>query len=748
MALDFDVATTTDMKQWINATIRKFHEQQNDEMDGDDLSSTSTSGIDTYISKLIMKLQLRSQDLSSSIQSSCNTILTNLQTNTSRELDRVAKDARELNTALVKLTDNVSLHQQRRATGDEAGEDAEADPAETLEHLHTINSNLTQCIKLLNEANNWQRLVGEVEAMFSTQNLTGVAQHLSAMQQSLGLLEGMPESEKRAAKLEQLQNKLQKLIVPGLRDALESNDDKQLAKFVQVFTQLERFDAIKSEYCSVRCEALEADLEEEWIQSGRAFPRFHEKALGRMDAELQRCKKVFGQDSENALEVMTTVIVKSFDSPKLLRSLEAHLDTLGLDDLVKASKGTIHFIAKVVQLLKRHGFDVEATSLSRLSKGLAKPFLHLYRKYGELELKGVRGELEFAKPKDLVPSPTAVKEYNHAVVVATENAVQHCIDFTFGVNLNGLMQAVSTVWSEHGDYLGGLVNASGTDVSLSSMLGSLQSISELRSKLEECKGDIASAFKVAQEAMDGVKEEREEEISDVEQVIIQEIGGPGESMPESREDVIENALAVPLSNLETVIDLAQSAMYEIMLKPIKEEYKDIARIQVWSAKSNKSAMGFGTPLKYMQQITQHIWSLPEQLESYALESSLSRSCLPRWDILGKAERTALERLLSLEDRARHTENIIGVENIELELDTEDQEVDEASGAFVRWWLAMIITGTVNDLLLCVFEQIPELSSEGSIQLANDFRGLAEFYSKYSKVLVEETVGYLICRFLF
>lgn len=722
MAFDFDV--NTDMKEWINNTIRNFQEQEEQSSATEDPSSAGQSSIDTYISKLIMKLQLRSQDLSSSIQSSCSTILANLQTNTARELDRVSKDAGELNIALGKLTDNVSAQLLEEGSSDAP----QSNPAETLEHLHTINSNLTQCIKLLNEANNWQRLAGEVEAMFATQNLTGVAQHLSAMQQSLGLLEGMPESEKRAAKLEEMQNKLHKLIVPGLRGALESNDDKQLAKFVQVFTQLERFDAIKTEYCSVQCEALDVALEEDWANSAQTFPRFHEKALGRLEAELKRCKEVFGQDPQNALDVITTVVVRAFDAPKLLRSLEAQLETIELGEVVKASKATIQFIDRVIRLLRKHEFEVTQQSHARITKSIARPFLQMYKRYGELQLKSLRRELEAARPKELLAASTAMKEYDHALFVATETAVQHCIEFTFGVDFDGLMKAVSSVWTDHANYLQRCVD-SGVDqgFTLGTVLGTLQSISELRGKLVECETAIVDALTKAREATEMTK--GEEGVMAIERIIIDEIGSSAHRVVGDATEAVHAALKGSFERLESVIDSAQIVMYEIMLKPIKAEYKSIARMQVWSAKGGKGSAGFGTPLKYMQQITQHIWSLPEQLESYALEASLSRSCLPRWDILGKTERTALEQLLSLEERARHTENIIGKENIELELEGEEQEVDEASGAFVRWWLAVIITGTVNDLLLCVFEQIPELSLEGSTQLAHDFRGLAEFYSK-------------------
>jgi len=335
------------------------------------------------------RLQVASQELSRDVNRFMDRLLTALP-RADQELDRLDRDASQLKHDL------KSLQNQAKAQ--------DATPFKTLSDLDLIKGNLEKCIQILQEAGNWSSVVREMESYFQTRQLSQVASRLAQMRQSLKLLADLPEAQSRIEVVERMEQRLELLVRPGLKDALvkaANGSLDQLIDSVVVFSNLGRMDTLLRDFAQARGALVSRPLWETVPNDADDFvkwlPRFYEGVLRQLrDVEAPVCAKAFNDDAEaftalvavtaDALSVVTDELAE-----RIQLSEGAKASVAALERLVVVFATVDRFGSGLVQFLHQVYADGDVAPATR---ALSAPLVQLLHGHQALETRALASELE------------------------------------------------------------------------------------------------------------------------------------------------------------------------------------------------------------------------------------------------------------------------------------------------------------------------------------------------------------------
>eukprot|EP00510_Aplanochytrium_minuta_P000101 CAMPEP_0184015400 /NCGR_PEP_ID=MMETSP0954-20121128/6281_1 /TAXON_ID=627963 /ORGANISM="Aplanochytrium sp, Strain PBS07" /LENGTH=598 /DNA_ID=CAMNT_0026296163 /DNA_START=1 /DNA_END=1797 /DNA_ORIENTATION=- len=400
------------------------------------------------------------------------------------------------------------------------------------------------------------------------------------------------------------------------------------------------------------------------------------------------------------------------------------------------------------------------------------PFESYFEKYGQMEKEWINQRM-LAKVNDKNSNllDTGISEVGtraqlskvlnqileNDLVIYSEETLSRCISFIGAAAIDAVLSATSKAWLMHLDRLNDALKEllksvamtngkpAEEEIELNSPLSLLQKIEVLRQNLVRFTHETVP-LQTAKEVKDFVKASESFEASSEssssamlhnpkasKMMVSLKLGDPKfmNRFLMSPDRYLEDRITAPINSCGQLSEQASLFVYKVMMQPIMKSIESIPTSNVWThvdGGADGTVSAFGAPLKYMQDISQQIWALPEQLENYALANAeYVRMCIPDLDILGDEDRNLLESTLNLSHATRHS-RVLVAEDDGGDLDEEDQG-EEISNRFVRYWLAAVTNGSVNSFLLHLI-QIPSLSGAGSNQLATDIAGIADVVNSF------------------
>jgi len=762
-------------------------------------SHAGPAPLENHLSGILIRLQQESQTLNSKLEDQMAQLLGSIP-RALREVDRIGRDSTALLRGVSKLDTQVTSL-ERAATPSATNGDStvhlngvvsssvdsstsfDASTIETLEHLHTIKTNLDQTIGVLEQSANWSRLAREVEEGFESQNLVGVAQRLSSLRASLSLLAGMPGSEQREHTLASMEERLETLIGPGLQDAIrtclaseeegESTENVQEAEerlqgLVKVFEKLGTTQNLCSEFASARASFLRKDWENSVASASRAqedlgswITRFYERFVSALEREAYRCERVFGKSLAGS--VIESIAVEGLQV--IGPELEGLLDSLSLASAIEIFEKTCQFADQVCRVSHQHGHHSSGTSLA---ESVAYPFRNLFEQYKELEhqtmteaLISRAGHISAATIRSLLGDP--------ATITLPQAGLERCSRLSQGTLSLSFVSAVDEFWADICFKAAQVLKQMFSDINetstesdeaweeqTSSALSLLHEVAGFASRVKQFR-DQDLRTKVSRLASEAISQQRSDaqHATDTSHLCLTHVNAKVldtqalSALQRIIEDINflpEHYLARSSAALSDLVQIAQTVAYETIMAPIQREWVHMGSMRVWSlhtdaqvkefpSSEEEMISEFGSPLRYMTRVVKDLSSLVQLLEPFASKNA-SSDVLPDPHQLGKLERESLEELLHLEADARltsllkaeaeHDEQIAGGmtgdEFGDMTGDGDFDDDDEPLDQFSRRWLNVVALGASNSLILQI-SRISRLGDKGRQQLAADLSQL-------------------------
>jgi hypothetical protein len=412
------------VKEWVNSAMQQ-------RMEGD--------SIDTHISTIIMKLQLRSQDVSDNVEQLMSQILSAVP-RTSREVDRIQNTSTVLKGDLKTVTTHL-----------EKIEGGTHDSIETISVLHRSKTNMLAARNTLTQAANWSALRRNANMHFAAGELTAVAEQLDTMKNSLEVLQNIPEAEERQNTFMSLKKRLEVLVKPKLLEALAAKD-ADLMEFVGIYGKLGKLTTLHQEYAKAR----QADVHRFWFSyAGQDFvewlPSFYDVVLQMLVHESGRCEQLF---PDSAAQVLPTLLCESL--APLASSFRGRLEDTNsgkrpVSKMVDVQSLSGAFLEDAWKALLEKGVRGDAV-LEACVQAVLEPYeqaIDEYRDAEEAELQQAATEADLSptlkdsffsdgvQGKDAAGAMGKAVEYvlatNPLVLQLGEESLERCLALTSGV---------------------------------------------------------------------------------------------------------------------------------------------------------------------------------------------------------------------------------------------------------------------------------------------------------------------------
>eukprot|EP00516_Mucochytrium_quahogii_P006672 CAMPEP_0203756366 /NCGR_PEP_ID=MMETSP0098-20131031/9672_1 /ASSEMBLY_ACC=CAM_ASM_000208 /TAXON_ID=96639 /ORGANISM=" , Strain NY0313808BC1" /LENGTH=794 /DNA_ID=CAMNT_0050648231 /DNA_START=353 /DNA_END=2734 /DNA_ORIENTATION=+ len=739
-----------------------------------EVDDTDWESVESNISGLLMKLQHDSQGLNSKLEEEMEHLLASIP-RALREIDRIGRDSESLKGSLLRISTDSQTKEN------DADNDADNESTiETLEHLHTIKNNLEQSLHVLERSENWNRLVREVEDKFASRDLAGVAERIGGLRNSLELLDGMPGGSERTDVLLRMEQRLETLIGPGLRDAitmcLKSEEDGEdasgvleaqqhenrevqeqetvLQGYVTIFEKLGRLDHLCNDFAEARASFFLDDWDEmsnlakehEW-----AFvdwlSRYFEKFCANLDREITRCGHVFGE--VHAPKVLRKIAIEALGY--ITPGFKKELSLLSIDSTVNALERTCEFADSLQNSVD--GWtklpDGSFQYVNSVMDACLEPFQVFFDSYMNIELQALNFDLEKACGKMSSANILDILR-NPSIVEISIAAVQRSLLIAQGGKSRDLIAGIDAFWSGiiskaiqviqqvFGDTTEFVVDelSSGWEDRMYSALKYLEGVSSFIERLLDCKEtklgmDLVEPVRALEDSICANKKPSSTSEYISMQIFAEKMLPADLSHKINVHEMINQGLSTSTTKLEKLVIITQTAVYDMMLLPIVQEWRSISRMKVWAVETDEEAKmlgkdeetisSFGAPLKYMTRVTtKYFFSIIDQLEPFS-SNRITRSLIPDKKQLGANPRHAVETALGLEADSR-----LGVLE-QSEFDQEEGEVEDESNIFMAPWLGVVALGAADTLIVEIMK-IPKIGQVGAKQLSTDLGCLSKLIS--------------------
>ena len=435
------------------------------------------SSLDKALGSLSTRLSLLSSDTSSAVEESIHDI--------SRAVPRLTYDLQFMRESATTLQSSLSIVQSQVAR--QRPQKAEVDEThlslDRLTHLDKLKTRMEAARGILQEAESWSSLEGEITEYIGKEEWEEAGTRLAEASKSMVVFQSSPgDYESRKTLLVSLQNELETRLVKALEASITAEDIASCGKLRKVFEMIERgAEFRKCYFAAKRKPVMEAWAKEE--TSATQLPQWFSTLSSLLHTERIQIPLIFPAPYDTILAAFLQSILDDL-SPTFqsrLNTIEDQYGAKALLELIEAYKATEEFASTVHGIFSnitskplslspqasttalpgssRHNSLSLHRELSRSRTGstsaasavviedvspteweasLFDPLLDFQSAYGSLE----KGYLSPLQPKSRANTARALTDRASTVFNNASEAIVRCMSFTHGYGAIGLLEAV------------------------------------------------------------------------------------------------------------------------------------------------------------------------------------------------------------------------------------------------------------------------------------------------------------------
>ncbi|VVC39784.1 Conserved oligomeric Golgi complex subunit 7 [Cinara cedri] len=493
-----------------------------------------------------------------------------------------------------------------------------------LQLYDEIKCNMEVNKNALEEADNWTKLITDIEILMDTGEIDQVTNRLIKMQRSLIVLENDSNYEDRKNQLDELKSKLEVILTPMLIVAFENENIDESKRYVNIFTDLEKRDQITKYY--IKCNKNR--LRKEWASKIYAneysknplffFESFYEALMECKRQQMILYKKLF--NNEEQLEIEYQLILSYGDLFNTLElpmfelvdiSMKTHQEPLILLlDLFTATEG---FVKNIKHDSKIN--DVVTFNWDDILTNIYRPLIPQIVSYKELEYDHSKNITDFSlhTDDDLVDVVQAFGQSQLTVFRAAEEAKRRCAVFNHCV-FPEMIFAMNRIFSNTIE--GGkevlkkiLVNIkSGENWNLFQIcLKFLQSSGEFLRELDFIESEFKSCILTSEQRALNVSK----------YILLADKRIELQNMIDSlKKDNEWKLFKETIQAAEKLCSHVYQTFYKISFRPISFYLEQVEKV-----KFNKETSDRLSPREYITQIGQYLITLPQHVEPFLVRDN-------------------------------------------------------------------------------------------------------------------------------
>eukprot|EP00011_Vannellida_sp_DIVA3-517-6-12_P015100 CAMPEP_0114622544 /NCGR_PEP_ID=MMETSP0168-20121206/9793_1 /TAXON_ID=95228 ORGANISM="Vannella sp., Strain DIVA3 517/6/12" /NCGR_SAMPLE_ID=MMETSP0168 /ASSEMBLY_ACC=CAM_ASM_000044 /LENGTH=605 /DNA_ID=CAMNT_0001833765 /DNA_START=276 /DNA_END=2089 /DNA_ORIENTATION=- len=559
-------------------------------------------------------------------------------------------------------------------------------------------------------------------------------------QESLRELSQFRDSGKTITKC---QNRLEAAVRPLLMEAFANHDVAVSQECIKIFKQIDRTSELEQYYRSCRVKPLE-EYWETFDPSDTSFtmwlPSFYDTVAAMLSEELKWAPFVF-VDSEDVEGKLAVHVMLHFATP-----LEARLRSAAgmgaVQDLIRLYDITEDFATNLAGQL---GASISAVSLRNTMLGAYRPYVAVLPLFEEMERTALQQQIRATvniEPSSFLKTISDIREAVSPLFLALEASVERCAllgHASEGPAAVRVLGASSVEFIEHlFDVLKYLRRESKIDIQgdgkvalaggapatyevfshdwtyVQGALQVLQLVNEFSSKLNTFDRTVRQRLLSQKGHLFGEDSSMASSMgSDILSAMkcfhVQDKGKAKKlwAFFQQLSDVGYKVLPGPTQLFMSFDSSVQSFVFDTMFYFLRENLQGLPQFPSWTKEAEVSAAGLEvptfsmTPLSYVSQIGEHLFTLPQQLEPYA---SVGANAGPQ----------------------RAASPFPEADDAQAEPEASGGEEDDSTG-FVYQWVSAVSRATMS-LYLQKISQIKRLSPLGAKQLLTDIEYLFDVMS--------------------
>ncbi|KAJ8541644.1 hypothetical protein K7X08_002460 [Anisodus acutangulus] len=472
-----------DPKKWINAACQSRHPQD---------------PLDKHLVDLEMKLQMVSEEISASLEEQSAAALLRVP-RASRDVIRLRDDALSLRSSLSAI-----LLKLKKAEG------SSAESVATLAKVDTVKRRMEAAYETLQDAAGLTQLSSTVEDVFASGDLPRAAETLANMRHCLSAVGEVAEFANIRRQLEVLEDRLDSMVQPRLTDALTNRKVDVAQEMRAILLRIGRFKSLELHYTKVHLKPIKRlwedfdlrqqankvanekseidrllnsqDFQSSMVSFSSWLPSFYDELLLYLEQEWKWCLFAFSEEYRTLIpnlliETMSAIGV-SFESQINLATGDAVPETKALakgiisnGDLPKGAKIQTKHLEALIELHNTTGSfarniqhlfsDADPQVLLHALKAVYLPYESFKRRYGQMEravlsgeiagldLRGAAVTLVGVQGVELSETVHRMEESIPQVILLLEAAVERCINFTGGSEVDELILALDDVMLQY-----------------------------------------------------------------------------------------------------------------------------------------------------------------------------------------------------------------------------------------------------------------------------------------------------------
>mmetsp|Transcript_122495 Transcript_122495/g.212373 ORF Transcript_122495/g.212373 Transcript_122495/m.212373 type:complete len:755 (-) Transcript_122495:51-2315(-) len=694
------------------------------------IKSSKVDGIESMVSSMIMKLQLLSQEVSSSFEETSSQALVRMP-RALMEIERMAKEAKNLRHNLNTLLqgDQSEAHSQTQTS------------VERMNQLHQVRLKLDVCTETIAKVAYLQSNMMRMSMVFEDGDTSTIGSEIKHMQDALQKLTDYPEQHSKfSSTIAGYESQLVHLVEKDCLDALVQHEVSKAQEYLATLSKIGKMEAVVRQFIQ-RSITKVLDVWQSYeteTDFAAWLPLFFNEIKTFVAKEKAYYIEVFGTvQYPSKVASLILCIMDSLDP-----SFASRIAGMPLPDLVKAYSATSVLYSFCCKELAGQA-DASGPAIAGLTDEMKtviyEPYLPQQKQFDQLEKKYLSDSIrKFPwvdragdQTQSLTPALVqAIAESSSQMYVLAEEALNRCLEFTDGVESQGLLTVLNEVLVEYAELVGRLVKSVGDDSGLTpkSPLGAaLKSPLAPGSPISEANGSPlkakslpprrdASTVKVGLHLhqicammlskLDKFETVAKSIILSKRQVMLNGsspllLANPMKLMSLSHFLDSLDSLKIPIFSLATkhfqlLSKDVEALVFDALFEQIRSWLNGIPKMPVWTGTSSEPAEH---PLEYIRSIGDYLFDLPMLILSQAPGATAGAPA---------------------------------------------EEGDD--GAQSRYWVDIVVRGCVDLLLQCI-EQIPRLSASGGEQLACDvdyFKDVLTMLTEHPYPVLEDLQKLLHC----
>ena len=543
------------------------------------------------------------------------------------------------------------------------GASGEVDSAfQRLAQMDLVLSRMTATRTCLREAEHWNTLSAEMEALSISLDYEKAAVRLAEARRSLVLLETSPSFNERKALLATLVAELIAKLSPLLVTAIAEKDMATIKRFSAIYAQLDQSSELRATYAKAVCEPIFlkwTEMHSELSKKPSLIKTVFSQITDLLEAEaLHSSDEIVPTDA--LLEFVLRNMSPSFQAKIKAMGTAPSADTLAV--VLKLHSSTNDFATGLLDklLLKMD------SNLPPCLKMLFNSFVHYQRHYYDICVNHLLAKIPTRKDSlDANILARLIVETSSSLFANCEQAVSQCQQFTFDISLESAVLAID-------EYISAFAaQTSELNASLKSLL--------LQRRSFDSRGGQKQHQMVASEEMSRIENDFEDDSILKMAISVHSSTVSMGSRLDAFKDVVERAferqsaflkegfdasanpsrafvlwclqnktldapvmpsldkrseLLLKATNAITgLVSKSQSLLYDCISARISQDLEQLPKMAVFSSNQDNISSPFNlelpqfslSPSSYVTRIGEQLLTLPQQLDQFADDSSFSHS---------------------------------------------------------------------------------------------------------------------------